>query len=568
MAPQGATLKNNSPTLYACAATVALVATIFCAVVSILMATTFLQNQSADPLDTPALQTLKEQIQQQPDDSDLTEQIRALDLLVRRAYFSSLTALRVGAFLLLIGLTVLIAALHIMHALRSGITRPAPKADGITSHTLANSRLAITLTTVLLIALAASIAIHLSRAPVTQDPSINDTPPPTPQPSATQQPPPWPNFRGLNGLGVAHDVTPPINWDGESGSNIIWKQEVPRPGFSSPIVANDQIYLTGGDSNVCEVFAFAARDGQLLWRHPATGIANAPDGPQKVTADTGYAAATMTTDGEQVYAIFANGNILALSPDGKRTWARNYGAPENPYGHASSLLVHNGMLFIQFDDDTGGRLLALHTESGDIAWNIKRDVLPCWASPILVEHNGHRELILNGNTIVAGYDPATGTELWQFDCMGGEVAVSPAWWDGTLLVANEYAKLSAIRLDTPPQQLWEQFDDLPDVSSPVAWSNRLYMANSYGGITCLKISDGTQLWQHEYNSGFYSSPIIAANRIYLTDTDGVTRIIAAKEPFTELANPALGEPSTATPAFVGCRIYMRGNKHLFCIGVQ
>ncbi len=561
-------MNKTHPTLYACAATAALVATIFCAGLSILMATTFLQTQSATPLDTPALQILKNQIQQQPADSDLTEQIRALDLLVRRAYFGSLTALRVGAFLLLIGLTVLIAALHIMHTLRSVISHPTPNSNGITTDVLANSRLAITLTTVLLIALAAGIAIHLSRPHATQLPAVTDALSPSKGPSTTQLPPPWPGFRGPNGLGIAYDVTPPINWDGESGSNIIWKQEVPRPGFSSPIVANDQIYLTGGDSNVCEVYAFAASDGQLLWRHPATGIIGSPESPPEVTVDTGYAAATMTTDGNQVYAIFANGDILALSPDGKRTWARNYGVPDNPYGHASSLLDHNGLLFIQFDDDTGGRLLALHTDGGDIAWNIKRDVLPCWASPILVKHNGQRELILNGNTIVAGYDPATGTELWQFDCMGGEVAVSPAWWDGTLLVANEYAKLSAIRLDTPPQQLWEQFDDLPDVSSPVAWSNRLYMANSYGSITCLKISDGTQLWQHEYNSGFYSSPIIAAGRIYLTDKHGVTHIIAATEPFTEWGSPALGEPSTAIPAFVGKRIYMRGTKHLFCIGAQ
>ena len=113
----------------------------------------------------------------------------------------------------------------------------------------------------------------------------------------------------------------------------------------------------------------------------------------RVMAETGVAAPTMTTNGRFVAAIFATGDLVCLTMDGKRVWAKNLGVPHNHYGHASSLISDDRRLYVQYDQAEGARLIAYEFESGAIAWEVERGVIS-WASPILVDNNGRRELIL------------------------------------------------------------------------------------------------------------------------------------------------------------------------------
>ena len=106
----------------------------------------------------------------------------------------------------------------------------------------------------------------------------------------------------------------------------------------------------------------------------------------------------------------------------------------------------------------------------------------------------------------------------------------------------------------------------PDVSSPLATDRLLFVATSYGIITCIDSKDGTVLWFEEFEDGFYASPILVGQRIYLMDMTGVMRIFEAAEEFVPIGNPPLGEPSLCTPAFLDGRIYIRGTKNLYCIG--
>ena len=70
----------------------------------------------------------------------------------------------------------------------------------------------------------------------------------------------------------------------------------------------------------------------------------------------------------------------------------------------------------------------------------------------------------------------------------------------------------------------------------------------------------------EFEDGFYSSPIIAGDRIYLMDRRGIAYILRADRQYELLSTSTLGEKATTTPAFMPGRIYIRGEKHLFCIG--
>jgi outer membrane protein assembly factor BamB len=274
----------------------------------------------------------------------------------------------------------------------------------------------------------------------------------------------------------------------------------------------------------------------------------------------------MTTDGRRVFAVFANGDTVCLDLDGERLWARNLGLPDNHYGHSSSLITFQNLLLVQFDQNTGGHLLALDTATGTQVYDSPRDVEISWASPILVDPGGGFQVILNSNPFVMGYDPRTGRELWRVRCMQGEIAPSPAYSDGMVFVVNEYARLAAVRLEPAPELVWEYIDDLSEVSSPLAAGGLVFMAASYGTLTCLDARTGERHWFQDFDEGFYSSPILVGETVYLMDRMGVMHIIEAQAEYRPVARNELGEPAMTIPAFMHGRIYIRGDEHLFCIG--
>lgn len=390
--------------------------------------------------------------------------------------------------------------------------------------------------------------------------------------SAESIPGSWPSFRGPGANGHADDAHPPLTWSVEDGENVLWKTEVPKPGMSSPVVWENRLFLTGADQASREVYCFDTDTGELLWKHDLSGIPGSPaaDELPDVTETSGLAAPTATTNGRYVAAIFATGELVGLNMEGERIWARNLGVPKNPYGHASSLLSHEDLLFVQYDQEEDSKLLAFEFASGNPVWEAKREVIS-WSSPILVDNKGRMELILTNSEAIDSYDAQSGRLLWNVRCLTGEVAPSAAYADGVVYVANEYAAASAIEVGdhgSEPKVLWQWADILPDVASPLATADYVVLPSGYGIVTCLNAKTGEVLWEHEFDYGFYSSPILVEDRVYLIDRSGAMHVIRMDDKFELLGTSELGERAYATPAFVADRIYIRGAAHLFCIGEQ
>ena len=376
----------------------------------------------------------------------------------------------------------------------------------------------------------------------------------------------FPFFRGFNGLGIAFQKNIPTDWDGATNRNILWKIKIPLSGFNSPIVWGDKVFLTGASNNKKEIYCIEASSGKILWTAEVKDIPDSPASSPKVTPDTGHAAPGMATDGQRVYAIFSNGDIIALDFTGNQLWAKNLGVPKNHYGHSSSLIVHKNKLIVQYDQGTGGQVMALSGSTGDILWSTPRKVKISWASPILISNAGRTEIVLVADPNVAGYDPETGAELWSIKGVIGEVGPSAAFADGVVFVTNEYSKLLAIKVDGKPKVLWESDEFLSDVPSPVATNDLLFLVTSYGAVACYEAKTGNKFWEQEFNDGFYSSPMIVENRVYLINKQGVTHIFKADKAFELIAEPKLGEKSVCTPAFSNGRIFLRTETSLFCIG--
>jgi outer membrane protein assembly factor BamB len=589
---------------------VAIIAAAFTALISLLMILNYLQISSNQPLESKALSMLVERLSNDPGNQELITEIRQLDLLARRAYFSSLWQINTGAWLLLAGAVVLVIALRSLAKQQFAIQPPDSRsASERTQRNLAQRGIVISAIAVFIMAgLSAWLsADHISRyevnkaqlftsapddeierieittAPavvVAEEPDIEEAEPEIIAVTAAPEAAPVAAavvltrslvlqnsnaFRGAWGNGISASSNIPTDWNGRTGKNILWKTEVPLDGFNSPILWGDYLFLSGASASKRMVFCFDRHTGKILWEREVNNIPGSPATPPRTTDDTGLAAASLTTDGSAVFAIFGTGDIIAFDFAGNRLWARNLGVPRNHYGHSSSLLTWDNKVFVQYDTQAGCRVMALDTRTGQTVWETPRTNDISWASPILAEVNGALQLILLANPDLSGYDPLTGKQLWSVKGMGGEVGPSPAYGGGLVFAANEYATMMAVNPATGTK-VWDDRYYLPEVSSPVYHDGQVYIATTFAVIAAFEAATGKFVWEYDGDDSFYSSPMIADGKLFVFDTEGKAYIFTpGKEPKL-IATPELGEKVFASPAFASNRIYIRGIKHLYCIG--
>ncbi|WP_282126582.1 PQQ-binding-like beta-propeller repeat protein [Marinifilum flexuosum] len=614
---------------------IAIVAGTFSFIICMLVLVNYIQINRIDPVNTELINSLVQRLEENPNDNQLREQIREMDLLVRKAYFTNQWQVKAGGYLLLLGVIVTAIALQMFYAGKQKLPEVTESEQenivlfkekarkwiglggfGLVAITLliaflTHKELGNQFTQAALVAQSTpeeksdvevvepikeevKEEVKVEKAaeevkkenekpaePVVEDkkeeavekkePEIKKE---TPAPKVTggvsyptkEMMANFPAFRGAAGQGVSYQKNIPTDWDGASGKNVPWKVQVPIHAYNSPVIWGDKLFLSGANATQREVYCYDRNNGKLLWTAKVEGIAGSPAKSPEVTPDTGHAASTLTTDGKSVFAIFANGDIIALDFNGKQKWAKNLGVPDNHYGHSSSLLVYQDKLIVQYDHKKSARLVALSTANGDELWSTKRKVRVSWASPVIAEIGGNTEVILAADPCVASYDVNTGKELWKLDCITGEVGPSVAVGDGIVFALNEYASLVAIKPGANPEILWEAYDYLSDVPSPVISGDNLIIVTSYGAVVCYDAKSGEIRWEQEFGSGFYASPILANGNVYLLDREGVMHIFKADKEYQEIAAPALGEKSDMTPAFADGRVYIRGEKHLYCIG--
>ena len=296
-------------------------------------------------------------------------------------------------------------------------------------------------------------------------------------------------FRGNNSAGSSSARGIATSWNLKSKKNILWQSSIPKHGYNSPVIAGRSVFLTGADEQARELYCFDVWTGELKWTVKADGIPGSPSDMPKVNEDTGLAASTVATNGEQVCAIFATGDVICSDTEGKRLWAKNIGMPDNHYGYASSLLMYGNILFIQYQNNSNAQILALNAKNGNTIWSKGANDRIAWSSPIIATLDGKSALVVMGNPAISAYNLNNGDELWRVECMDGEVGSSPAAASGVVFGASEYAKCIAIDGATG-ETLWEASDYLPECSSLAATKDLVFCATSYGMVCAYDAKTG------------------------------------------------------------------------------
>ncbi len=590
---------------------VAVVAGIFSITVALLLLLNFFQMTRSKPLDSEALAALVQQLSQDKDSDALKAEIRNFDLLARKAYFNTQWQIKTGGVLLLAGAIVLVLALRTYYGLKSKITEPVSENENELTNRMLTQRWVLIVGSLIFVAgIGASFLTvdHLQKyqvdekalekapgekpngievvevgggqtvQPVVKDSTAKkDSAAVSPASAAPASAPAEiklpgseaikvnsPSFRGPFGLGVSYHKNVPVDFDVTSGKNILWKAAVPKFGNNSPVIWGNKVFLSGANTQKREVYCFDGNSGKLLWTQPVDNIPGSAGMP-KVSEDTGVAASSLTTDGNMVYAIFANGDVICFDMTGKRVWARSLGLPDNHYGHASSLIMWKDKVYIQYDNNKTHKLIALNNMTGETKWETERKVKISWASPIIANIGGKYQVVLSSDPLVAGYDAESGKELWSVNCMSGEVGCSPAFGSGLIFAANEYAKLAAID-PSSSKVVWESTEYMPEVASLVSSNGLLFLETSYGVLVCYDAKTGSKYWEKEDGPGFYSSPVVNDGKLYSVDTNGRMRVYEVSKEQKLLAESNVGDKMFTTPAFAEGKMFIRTSKYLYCIG--
>jgi outer membrane protein assembly factor BamB len=539
----------------------------FSFIVAMTMIFSLVQLKTVNPLDNPVLLSVKEQYDKDPSDAAKAEQVRAMDLMARKAYFSSRWQVETGSYLLLAGAVIFIVCQRLItqnEKLNPVLKEMKPVSS---LNRKKNRRYLISASAIIFVAAIASSFLLRANLPdisgisgraLKKEESGSEK---APGPDKTN----WPFFRGQDSHGIAGGSGYPTEWDASTGKNVGWKIEVPKRGKSSPVIWGNNLFITGAQERICEVYCIDKTTGHLLWTGSASDIPGEPAALPKMDQEAGLAVSTVATNGKVVCAIFANGNLVCFGMDGKRKWAKNIGVPESTYGYTSSLLIYKNLLLIQFDSNVKISLKGIDLETGDQKWETLRQGRAVWSSPVLAYFSGKPQLIINGNPTVSGYDPIDGKELWEVECMSGDVAPSVAVNNTMAYAVTDYAKLVAIKPANGVSVIWEDNTYTPDVSSPVATDQFLFVSTGNGDVACYNAVKGDTLWTHYFQDQFYASPVIADNMVFLLDRSGVMHIVKAGSSFSLIAESPIGESADCSPAFSDKKIYIRGKANLYCI---
>jgi outer membrane protein assembly factor BamB len=385
----------------------------------------------------------------------------------------------------------------------------------------------------------------------------------------------WPCWRGPRGDGTCVEKNVPANWD---PTNAIWKVELPGIGHASPIVWGDRLFTVTSLPDTTErvLRCLDRATGKLLWQQPVV------QGPlEKLHKENSYASGTPATDGERVYAAFRVGDEIVVAAhdfaSGKQLWLVRPGTHVGEWGFSNEPVLFKDKVILDGDSKGDSFLVALSRKDGKELWRVNRTHKGIsYSAPMIREIAGRTQLIQCGDRCVTGFDPNTGEPLWTVDGPSEEFVATPVYSEkaGLVFISSSWPKqvLYAIRPDgkgdvTQTHVTWRDTKGAPYVPSMMVAGDYLLTVNNFATGFCYEATTGNALWQEKLGR-HHASPVLVNGLVYFINDDGQINVIKPGPRFDRVAQYQLGENCYASPAISDGQVFLRGFKHLLCIGRQ
>jgi outer membrane protein assembly factor BamB len=393
----------------------------------------------------------------------------------------------------------------------------------------------------------------------------------------------WPQWRGPTLNGISGEKSLPTKWSPKE--NIAWRLDMPAWSGSTPIIWGDTIFLNVADGDNLELWRIDRRGPKVVWKRSLGG------GNVKLRKQN-MSSPSPVTDGTNVWVMTGTGVLKAFDFNGNELWGRQiqkeYGKFGLNWGYASSPLLHEDALYVQvlhgMHTTDPSYVMRLDKKTGKTVWRVERrtpavrESPDAYTTPTLAHVGASLELIISGGDWVTGHDLATGKELWRATGMNPEnhpfnrVISSPVAFQDIVFAPTRERPLQAYRAGgrgdvTTSHRLWE-FNNGPDVPTPVSDGKYFFSVNDRGIAWCLDAKTGEQIWGGQrIKSGTYSaSPVLADGKIYITSEDGITTVMAAGPKFEVLAEDNMDDYTLSSIAVSEGQLFLRTAKALWAIG--
>jgi len=409
----------------------------------------------------------------------------------------------------------------------------------------------------------------------------------------------WPQWRGPFFNGSTDETNLPTSWS--ETENVAWVSPLPGPGGATPVICKGRVFVSSmvGKGPDFVAICFDAADGRKLWqKHIGSDSRRFPR--------NNMVSPSPATDGERVFFLYANGELVGFDYEGNKLWSRNieieYGNLAVQFGYSSSPLLHEGRLFIlvvrrnkpyrkpDADGPLDSFLMAMDPKTGRTLWKQQRPTnafdegMETYSTPIPFVRNGRSEILNTGGDFITAHDPQTGKELWRFEhwtekVRDSRVIPSLVTGDGLIFCCrhkhNEMFALKAGSAADPSQAriVWQFSGPTPDASTPLFYHGRLYVLDgiTHGKVvTCLEPGTGRQIWQGKLGGrGPWRASLTGADgKLYcINETGEIVVLAAAPDEFKILFETKFDEgPIQSSISAANGHLFIRTAKNLYCIG--
>jgi outer membrane protein assembly factor BamB len=307
----------------------------------------------------------------------------------------------------------------------------------------------------------------------------------------------WPAFRGPHGDGHAEASDLPVTWS--ETENVGWKTPVHGKAWSSPVVWEQQIWMTTAPEDGTSMGAVCVdlASGRIVHDIKLWDVAE----PQFCYPFNSYASSTPVIEAGRLYVHFGTHGTACLdTASGKILWKRLDLHCNHHRGAGSSPIVFENLLILTFDGYDVQFLIALDKATGETVWRRDRqieyhsdngDVKKSYSTPQVIEVDGQLQMISPSSAAMIAYDPRTGEELWRTKTGGFNAASRPLYGLGLVFASTEGGwNLFAVdphgRGDiTATNMAWKSAKGTPRRSSPLLIGERLYTAGDNGIAACI-----------------------------------------------------------------------------------
>ncbi len=398
----------------------------------------------------------------------------------------------------------------------------------------------------------------------------------------------WPQFRGVNGAGVADEAQLPLEFGPDK--SLAWKAAVPA-GISSPIVWGDRVFLTGMDGGKPRMICLSRADGHVLWSSEVPAAT-----AESVHKTSHPVSTTPATDGQRVVGWFPVLGLMAWDYEGREVWRKEMEMPFVVNGSGTSPVIAGGKVILNCDQQGGKSfLLAADAATGKTLWQTLRPLaVSSYTTPVVWKHGDVEDVVISGSLKVTGYSLTDGTERWS---TGGTEAVSvcptpvigngmlyimsrsfgesaaPAGLEGLLLIADKDRSGGLSREETPFFQKDGVYDFIDanrdgSITADELKATTAHMKGADFGLFALRdpgsatgsLTTEHTAWKHQKGIAKVASPLLYRDRLWVVADGGLLTCTDAKTGSVIFERERLGKDGGgdyfASPVAANGRIYL------------